>query len=319
MKHHSLLLDAPRFEVLISPPNLRPWFAGNQDIPGVVSRDSGSSGPHVVLLSLMHGNEFAGAIVLDRLLRQNLTPIRGRISFAFVNHVAFDRFDPRTPTMSRFVDEDINRLWEDSVLTSPRQSVELKRARELRPLIDNADVILDLHTMLWPSEPVILCGSTEKGKALGLAVGWPKTIVADAGHANGQRLIDYAGLTGNATAVLVEAGQHWRPETVETAMACVAGLLRHFGLTDDNAALPPVPGNGQSRFAIVTEVVTAKTSSFSFVRAWYGGEVIAKRNTVIAMDGSNEVRTPYDECLLVMPSLRPGRGHTAVRLARFED
>jgi hypothetical protein len=35
------------------------------------------------------------------------------------------------------------------------------------------------------------------------------------------------------------------------------------------------------------------------------------------VDGSTEIRTPYDDCLLVMPSLRPGRGHTAVRLAKF--
>jgi len=67
----------------------------------------------------------------------------------------------------------------------------------------------------------------------------------------------------------------------------------------------------------VTDVVTARTSSFAFVRAWYGGEVVAARNTVIAVDGSTEIRTPYDDCLLVMPSLRPGRGHTAVRLAKF--
>ena len=43
------------------------------------------------------------------------------------------------------------------------------------------------------------------------------------------------------------------------------------------------------------------------------------RMTVIAVDGSTEIRTPYDDCLLVMPSLRPGRGHTAVRLAKFVD
>ncbi len=35
------------------------------------------------------------------------------------------------------------------------------------------------------------------------------------------------------------------------------------------------------------------------------------------MDGAAEIRTPHDDCLLVMPSLRPSRGHTAVRLARF--
>ena len=38
---------------------------------------------------------------------------------------------------------------------------------------------------------------------------------------------------------------------------------------------------------------------------------------LIAVDGVTEIRTPHDDCLMVMPCLRPGKGHTAVRLARF--
>jgi predicted deacylase len=318
MRLHAPPQEPPHFDVLISPPDLTPWLAGDHGIPGVVTRESGVPGPHVVLLSLMHGNEFAGAIVLDRLLRERLTPIRGRISFAFVNLAAFERFDPRTPTISRFIDEDINRLWDEAVLSSPRQSVELNRAREIRPLIDQADVVLDLHSMLWPSDPLILCGRTAQGRALGGAVGWPPTVVADEGHANGPRLIDYARFTGSdATAVLVEAGQHWREETIDTTMTSVSGLLRHYGLVAAATNLPPPPPKVAGRFAVVTDVVTAKTSSFTFVRGWYGGDVVAGQNTVIAMDGPTEIRTPYDNCLLVMPSLRPGKGHTAVRLAKF--
>ncbi len=63
--------------------------------------------------------------------------------------------------------------------------------------------------------------------------------------------------------------------------------------------------------------VTASTSDFAFVRAFRGGQVIRARNTLIALDGTAEIRTPHDDCMLVMPSLRPSRGHTAVRLARF--
>jgi predicted deacylase len=318
MRHHSPSPEAPHFDVLINPPDLTPWLAGDQGIPGIITRDSGVPGPHVVLLSLMHGNEFAGAIVLDRLLRERLTPARGRISFAFVNLAAFERFDARTPTVSRFIDEDINRLWDEAVLSSPRQSIELNRAREIRPLIDRADVVLDLHSMLWPSDPLILCGRTAHGRMLGHAVGWPPTVVADVGHANGPRLIDYVRFTGSdATAVLVEAGQHWRSETVDTTMASVSGLLRHYGVLATDTNLPPPPPKVPVRFAVVTHVVTAKTSTFAFVRAWYGGDVVAGQNTVIAMDGATEIRTPYDNCLLVMPSLRPGKGHTAVRLAKF--
>ena len=309
--------DTPRFDVLINPPDLSPWLAGDRNIPGVITRDSGRPGPHAVLLSLMHGNEFSGAIVLDRLLRAGLMPSEGRISFGFINLAAFARFDPRHPTLSRFIDEDINRLWDDAVLSGQRNSHELTRAREIRPLIDSADVILDLHSMLWPSDPLILCGPTAPGRALAHAIGWPPLVVADSGHSNGPRLIDYARFRAGPAAVLVEAGQHWVPETVDTAMASVAGLLRHLGVVADAVLPPPPPPETTVQFATVTDVVTARTSAFAFVRAWYGGEVVPRRNTVIAMDGETEIKTPYDDCLLVMPSLRPGRGHTAVRLAKF--
>ena len=63
--------------------------------------------------------------------------------------------------------------------------------------------------------------------------------------------------------------------------------------------------------------MTASTSNFAFVQPYRGGEVIARRNTLIALDGETGIRTPYDDCLLIMPSLRPSRGHTAVRLAQF--
>ena len=71
------------------------------------------------------------------------------------------------------------------------------------------------------------------------------------------------------------------------------------------------------RIAEVTMTVTATTAGFAFVQPWRGGDVVARRNTLIALDGSTEIRTPHDDCLLVMPSLRSSRGHTAVRLARF--
>ncbi|HQU04051.1 MAG TPA: peptidase M14, partial [Acidocella sp.] len=48
-----------------------------------------------------------------------------------------------------------------------------------------------------------------------------------------------------------------------------------------------------------------------------GGEIIKSKDTLIAHDGDTEIRTPHDNCMLVMPSLRPSRGHTAIRLAKL--
>jgi predicted deacylase len=309
----------PPFEVRLTPPDLRPWVAGDSGIAGFVTRDGVGEGPHVALLALMHGNEIAGAIALDRLLRAGVRPTRGRLTFGFVNLEAFARFDARQPTASRFVDEDINRVWETGVLDGPRQSSELERARAIRPLIDTVDVLLDLHSMLWPSDPLILCGTAPQGRALALGIGVPPLAVADRGHVGGRRIIDYPRFADGARAAnLVEAGQHWQPDTVDMSLACVGGLLHHLGMVADEPALPR-PARSAQRSATVTEVVTAATAAFAFVQRYRGGDVVAQRHTLIALDGEREVRTPHDDCLLVMPSLRPSRGHTAVRLARFDD
>ena len=309
----------PAFEVRLVAPDISRWMQGNTGITGFTTRAADRPGPHVALLGIAHGNEIAGAIVLDRLLRAGIAPTQGRLTFGFVNIAAFERFDPRHPTASRFVEEDINRVWDAAVLDGRRRSVELDRAREIRPLIDTVDALFDLHSMLWPSEPLILCGTSPKGRHLALGAGVPGLVVADHGHASGRRLIDYARFADAATpcaASLVEAGQHWQVTTVDTMFASVAGLLRHLDMVADDAALPP-PNRAGRRFAEVTQVVTAATAGFAFVQPYRGGDIIARRNTLIALDGEVEIRTPHDDCLLIMPSLRPSRGHTAVRLARF--
>ena len=312
----------PEFDVALDPPDLSGWIKGNTGIPGVTSLDSGKPGPHVALLALTHGNEFAGAIALDRLLRADFIPAIGRLTVAFVNLTAFQRFDPRNPTASRFIDEDLNRVWDEAVLDGPRHSIELDRAREIRPLIDTVDVLLDLHSMLWPSCPLNLCGSSDKGRRLAEGIGSPSLVVADRGHQNGRRIIDYTRFTNPETlcvANLVEAGQHWEGATVTNALDSIAGLLRLLGLAAPRHTMLPIHSRARTRSAVVTSTITVATTSFHFVQPYQGGEVIRARNTLIAQDGEAEIRTPYDDCLLVMPSLRPSKGHTAVRLARFEN
>ncbi len=312
----------PQFGVHLMPPDISPWLAGNTGIRGFTTRSSRVAGPHVALIALTHGNELAGAIALERLLRGGLRPQRGALTFGFANLAAFERFDPRQPTNSRFIDEDLNRLWDEAVLDGTRQNSERVRAREMRPLIDTVDVLLDLHSMLWPSDPLLLSGGSERGRNLALAIGVPEMIVADEGHVGGRRLIDYVRFVdpeARAAANLVEAGQHWERATVDVSLSCIASLLRHAGMIDTHPDLPPPAARWPSRFAKVTSAVTASTANFAFIRPFRGGEVIADRNTLIALDGMTEIRTPHAECLLVMPSLRPSRGHTAVRMARFVD
>jgi predicted deacylase len=305
----------PHFPVAMTPPDLSPWLEGNAGVAGFHSFPAPRSGPHVLILALIHGNEIGGAAVIDGLLRAGFRPERGRLTLGLANIEAYRRFDPANPTASRFVDEDMNRVWDAATLDGPRHSVELDRARQMRPVIDSADFVFDLHSMLWPSEPLLLSGPSERGRALAMAIGTPGLVVADGGHAGGRRLIDYHRFTsdaGEAACALVEAGQHWQPETIRQMRHSVEALLIWTGMLARATPPPPPP-----RFAEVTRIVTATTSRFAFVRPYRGGEVVAQRGTLIAWDGAAEIRTPHDDCLLVMPSLKTGRGHTAIRLARF--
>lgn len=313
----------PYFPVEVGVPDLIPWLAGNTGVAGFTTLDSGRAGPHVGVVALTHGNEIAGAVVLAELLATGLRPLVGRLTFGFANIDAFARFDPAQPTASRFIDEDLNRLWDPGLLDGPRRTLELERARAMRPLVTRLDVLLDLHSMLWASEPLLLSGPSTKGRRLAQSIGVPPLVVADNGHVSGRRLIDdrhFADPDSDAAAVLVEAGQHWAAATVEVTRASVAALLRAEGMVEGEVeGLPPPPPNARMRYARVTQAVTAGTSAFSFVRPFQGGEVLPWADTLIALDGEREIRTPHDDCLLVMPSLRPSRGHTAVRLARFEE
>ena len=204
----------------VTPPDIEPYRAGNTGVEFATTLDSGREGPNAMICAIVHGNELCGAIALDRLLQAEVCPRRGRLTLVFANPDAYGRFDPERPAASRFVDEDMNRVWSPDVLTSDRSSVELERARALRPLVDTVDILLDLHSMQSHCLPLILSGPSQKGRTLAAGLASHAVIVADNGHAGGTRLRDYAGFSApgdRRNALLAECGQHWRAETADGA------------------------------------------------------------------------------------------------------
>ena len=314
----------PNYAVELTPPDIEPYRAGNVGVDYVTTFDSGVSGPHVLVTALTHGNEICGAIALDRLFRAGLRPRRGRLTLAFDNVAAYRSFDPRYPVVSRFVDEDFNRLWDEATLDGPRQSIELARARTLRPFVDAADFLLDIHSMQYATAPLMLAGTLDRSVALARRVGIPELIMCDAGHAAGKRMRDYGPFGDRAspkTALLIEAGQHWQDRAAEVATDVMLRFLIAVGaLTRDDAAPiagPDFDAHPQQRIIEVTEAVTIASDKFEFVDDFRGLEVLSPKGTLIGRDNGREVRTPYDDCVLIMPSRRLAKGHTAVRLGRF--
>ena len=309
----------PDFAIEIDTPDLDRWRGGQRwGYPASGPCVRPRRGRMCWSRALVHGNEIAGAVALDRLLRDGPRPLRGALTLGFVNLAAFDRFDPAQPTASRYVDEDMNRLWDATVLG---RSAPVRRARPCRapyaPLVEQADVLLDLHSMLWPSEPLILSGPTVRGPGAG-------RVHRHAGPCGGRhracerpaadRLRSFRAVgavaawpcwlrrasTGSGRTVAAHAEGHRRRARRDRPGR--RDGHRHAGYAvcggDDGDQPPGLAGSPSCRI--------------SAAATWSAGP-----DTLIAMDGTVEIRTPHDDCLLVMPSLRPSRGHTAVRLARF--
>ncbi len=310
-----------RDPIELSPPDISAYAKGNTDIDYVTTYDSGAAGPHVMVNAVTHGNELCGAIVVDFLFKQGVRPTRGKLTLSFANYQAFLNFDARHPGMSRYVDEDFNRLWSPDVLDGPRDSAELRRAREMRPLIDTVDLLLDIHSMQTRAPALMLAGPLPKGRQLAGAVQVPEYVVCDEGHAAGKRMRDYGDFGSPESpknALLVECGQHWESASADVAMQTTLRFLKHCDVVnpafiEEHLAPAPPP----QKFITVTDPITIKSDNFSFVDEFVGMEVIEKKGTVIGHDDTEPVTTPHDDCVLIMPSRRTAPGQTAVRLGQF--
>lgn len=313
-----------KYRIEISTPDIAPYRTGNAGVDYVHVMDSGKAGPSVMIQALTHGNEFCGAIALDFLFKEEIKPAKGKLTLAFANVAAFARFDFADPDRSRYIDEDYNRVWADAVLGGERDSAELRRARELRPFVDAADLLLDLHSMTEPCRPIMVCGMLEKGAEFARRVGVPADLLIDTGHPAGLRMRDRGGFGDPASpknALLIECGQHWERSSVDVAIDTTLRFLQTTKVVKDSFAKPRLrlTPPAKQRVVRVTEPVVARSMDFKFVRPWKGLEVLEKAGTVVAADGDKTWRTPYDRCVLVMPSLAHLKpGNTMVRLGRYD-
>ena len=310
---------------LLACPNLSAERVGNTDTPGVWHFDSGVPGKRVMLSALIHGNELCGAWALKDALAAGLRPRRGSLTLAFCNLAAFDRFDPANYAPARFVDEDMNRVWSDDKLSVPT-SQERRRAAEIQPWVEQADWLLDFHSMSNSDVPLQLTGMEQRNIDLALALGNPATIIADAGHAAGVRMRDYgrfgeAGDNGTRS-LLIECGFHGDLASRDVAHDQCLRFLEVAAIFDNSALHAALPGwkqaDAPAQWALeVTAPVVAKSSGFRFTAPFTGLERFEKAGTVIGDNDGEPVITPYGDCVLVMPSVRQARaGVTVVRFAR---
>jgi predicted deacylase len=224
-----------KYRIEIQPPDIKPYRKGNAGVDYVHVLDSGKPGPNVMVQALTHGNEFCGAIALDYLFKQQIKAGQGQAGAGIRQRRCLRALRLRRPGPLALHRRGLQPRLGRRVILGKRDSAELRRARELRPFVDAADYLLDLHTMTEPCRPIMVCGMLDKGAEFARKVGVPADLLIDTGHPQA-----CACATAAASAIRkvrrtrcsIEAGQHWEKSAVDVAIDTTLRFLKVTGTVD---------------------------------------------------------------------------------------
>jgi predicted deacylase len=295
--------------MITAAPDIERYRAGNTGIPFVWSFKADAPGPHAMINALTHGNEPCGAAALVRLLEEGMRPKSGCLTLCFANVEAYAAFREGPDLPVRFLDRDMNRLWQDDWIAADTASREAARARALRPVLAEVDALLDLHSTASVRRPFFVIADLVKTRALADRMGRPATQqLMPGGCGEGRHMIDYGRFSDPAdpaVAVTVECGRHEDAESGDAAYAAVIRFLAALGTIDATLDEPDEP---IARYRTHSPYVV-KSDSFEMLVS-DAGFVSVSAGEAVARDGTQTVAAPFD-ATIIAPRPAPTKGTVA--------
>lgn len=301
--------------------------------------DEGLPGPLVILIGAMHGNELAGVKAIDLVLKmlqvEHVTKpdflFKGRlVSFSGNLHAAREGM--------RFIDRDLNRLWNSEHLEKLRSGkisptcaedyelMELSEIieKEINTYTGDQIVLLDLHTT--SAEGGIFAVPAEKDSSRGLALGLGAPVVDGLlTHLNNTCLQYFSTYftEKNLDAVSFESGQHEDPASIYVAIAAIINLLRSVGCVEDHDVesrhdtILKKHSAGLPRFSTLEEKHSILPEDQFIMNPGFHNFQKVTRGEILASDINGPIFAP-DELMVLMP-LYQSKGNDGYFLIRPDE
>lgn len=275
-------------------------FESAESVAGVTRFASAPSypRPHLVVVGAIHGDERCGLAALTRLRDElatgALTLRAGTLTLVHGNPAATDHGRRCTPTGVdlnrlfdyRFVDELPRALWQP----------EHHRALALRPVLEEADAVVDLHSTGAPTPPFVIASRVAASEPLALALGLEYVTLGWDGPAMLGEQVLLAVLTRRERpGVAVECGQHEAPGAPEIAYRCAKRALSYFGMIEAAADAPEAHKRLWVRAAI-----KRPSASFRFAEPLEGMQHLAAGHVIGY--GDQLVLSVRSPCYAIMPN-----------------
>lgn len=292
------------------------------------SHEGALPGPTMVVVGGIHGNEPAGVVAVERVLRalqRHKPAMRGRLLGLAGNIRALAKD-------VRYLDRDLNRRWYPDHLARLRDqerskdSPEDTEQRELLEIFDRLDeqfdhplIVLDLHSFSAEGPPFSVVADALRNRPIALELRVP--IIFGLEEAVDGTLLGYLADLGHI-AIGFEAGQHEDPRTVENHIAAIwlamirAGLIAREDvpeLAHHESRLDQAGEGLPAAIEIIYRHAIRPTDEFRMDPGWVSFAPLRKGERV-ASDREGAVTSPAAGCML-MP-LYQGQGEDGFFVAR---
>jgi len=297
------------------------------------------TGPRLIVLGAVHGNEACGTRAIERVLgeieRGALQIARGLLTLVPVaNPLAYARGERRG-------ERNLNRRL---LPTDAPAEFEDRIANVLCPWLAAHDVLLDLHSFNSPGRPFVMRGPADNADALEpfahaaaegrfaahlgptrIVEGWmtayaqgaarrrERGFADDADPSYGIGTTEYMRSQGGY-GVTLECGQHADPAAPEVGYRAIRQAIALLGLADTALAPPPA----EFERLRLTEVVDRQHPADRFVREWrsfdavHAGEHVGERH-----DGTPVIARADGH--IVFPDTQALPGHEWFYLAQASE
>lgn len=239
-------------------------------------------GKKVCILAGIHGNEIPGILAVENILKQNDFFVKnGEVCFIIVNKKAIN-------ANKRYIEEDLNRCFFEN---QKSDSYESLIARELKKILNNYDICLDLHSTREESIPFIVC---EKN-AYQLIKNFPIKIVCSGFDEHQPGATDTYMNQNGKIGICVESGYMKDKNSVFLVRDIIFTFLNNVNMIDY------ISQNKEKVFYKVTKMYRNK-SDFTLTRKFENFEWLTE-GEIIGYDGKQEIFTKK-KCFIVFAQNR---------------
>ena len=259
---------------------------------------SGQEGINLLVLGAIHGNETAGPIAINKLIKNiqngSVCLKQGKLTLVPVCNVKANQQDVRS------IDENLNRVIKEH--ENPT-TYEQKLANQICPLIKNNDVTLDIHSTHCKGDiPFAFCDyPSENNKKLidvlpvdYVLEGWPQ-IYDNQGEISDFSTERYAH-TCQKVATTLECGYHKSEDAGNIAYQAIINALKVFGLTEEETDIKYPKTHIMMQSYVVKKRKGKLCKNFKHLDVLTKGEAIAQYD-----DG--EVLYAKEDSYILLPNL----------------